>query len=156
DRSGKKRLTNRYVLQRGTSLDEDVVTALGETNTGDPAVLRDFATWAVTDYPADRYMLVIWNHGAGWDDANLYEDDYFGGAAPPVVHKGMALTRDGAGAPVTLGTARAALRRGHRSLFAPTVSTLLSSRAIAFDDQAKDYLDNVELERVLGQIRRTI
>jgi hypothetical protein len=156
DRSGSKRLTNRYVLQKGTMLAEDVVTALGETNTGDPAVLRDFVTWAVTDHPAERYMLVIWNHGAGWDDANLFEDDYFGGATPPVIRKGVRLTRGEAGAPVTMGTARAAFRRGRRALFAPTVSTLLSARAIAFDDQAKDYLDNRELKRVLGGIRRAL
>lgn len=37
-----------------------------ETNTGDPAVLADFLQWAVANYPADRYMLVLWNHGGGW------------------------------------------------------------------------------------------
>ncbi len=115
DRSGSKRVTNRYFLQKGTRLDEDVVTALGETNTGDPAVLRDFVKWAVTEHPAQRYMLVIWNHGSGWDDSNLYEGDYFSGATPPVVRK-----------------------------------------AIAFDDQAKDFLDNIELKRVLAEIRRTL
>jgi len=93
DRAGRKGLTNRYFLRKGTPLAEDVVTALGETNTGDPAVLRDFVAWAARDHPAEHYMLVIWNHGAGWDDANLYEGDYFGGAAPPVVRKGVRLTR---------------------------------------------------------------
>jgi hypothetical protein len=157
DRSGSKRLTNRYVLQKGTPIAEDVVTALGETNTGDPAVLRDFVRWAAADHPAEHYMLIIWNHGAGWDDANLYEGDYFSGAAPPVVRKGVRLTRgDGLTPPVAMGTARAAFRRGRRALFGPTVSTLLSARAIAFDDQAKDYLDNRELKRVLGEIRRTL
>ena len=39
DRSGAKRVTNRYVLRKGTALADDVVTALGETDTGDPAVL---------------------------------------------------------------------------------------------------------------------
>jgi len=158
DRAGSKRLTNRYFLRKGTTLAEDVVTALGETNTGDPGVLRDFVTWAARDHPAAHYMLVIWNHGAGWDDANLYAGDYFGAAAPPVVRKGARLTRGAApeALPVTMGTARAAFRRGRRALFGPTVSTLLSARAIAFDDQAKDYLDNRELERVLAGIRRTL
>lgn len=159
DRSGSKRMTNRYFLQRGTPLAADVVTALGETNTGDPAVLHDFVTWAATEYPAEHYMLVIWNHGAGWDDSNLYEGDYFSGAAPPVVRKGMLVTRGNARdltAAVPMGMVRAAFKRGRRSLFASTVSTLLSSRAIAFDDQAKDFLDNIELKGVLAQIRRTL
>jgi hypothetical protein len=23
-------------------------------------------------YPAEHYLVVIWNHGAGWDDTNVY------------------------------------------------------------------------------------
>ena len=33
---------------------------------------------------------------------------------------------------------------------------MLSSRAIAFDDQAQDFLDNIELKRVLADIRRAL
>jgi hypothetical protein len=33
---------------------------------GDPQTLLDFLDWAKTYYPADRYVLVIWNHGNGW------------------------------------------------------------------------------------------
>jgi hypothetical protein len=33
---------------------------------GDPAVLQDFVEWAVTNYPAEHYILSIWNHGDGW------------------------------------------------------------------------------------------
>jgi hypothetical protein len=39
---------------------------IGETNTGDPEVLRDFIVFAVTSFPAERYGLVIWSHGNGW------------------------------------------------------------------------------------------
>src|SRR5262249_50867813 len=145
DRAGRNVQTNRYFLQKGTTLAHDVVTSLGETDTGDPRVLRDFVEWAVVEHPAQRYMLVIWNHGAGWDDSNLYQCDYFSGTAPPVVRKGRVISpgrAPAATASVAMGTVRAAFRRGRRSLFGPTMSTLMSSRAIAFDDQAKDYLDN--------------
>jgi hypothetical protein len=73
DRQGKGLQTRRFYLRKGDNLDADVVAELGETNTGDPAVLTDFATWAITTYPAQRYMLVIWNHGSGWDDSDIYE-----------------------------------------------------------------------------------
>ena len=55
---------------------------LNELNMGDPKTLVDFASWAVTEYPAEKYLLVIWNHGGGfrapayttrdiaWDDTN--------------------------------------------------------------------------------------
>jgi hypothetical protein len=33
---------------------------------GDPQTLVDFASWAVTEYPAKKYLLVIWNHGGGF------------------------------------------------------------------------------------------
>jgi cysteine peptidase C11 family protein len=159
DRSGPGRPTNRYVLRKGTTLAADVVTALGETDTGDPAVLREFVTWAAASYPAEHYLLVIWNHGSGWDDSNLYTGDYFSGATPPVVRKGAVVGRAlvaGSSGPVRMDTVRAAARRARRSIFRSTVASMVSSRAIAFDDQAQDFLDNVELKRVLGQIRRTL
>ena len=34
---------------------------------GDPAELLRFVHWAVKNYPARRYALVIWNHGHGWE-----------------------------------------------------------------------------------------
>src|SRR5262249_21705531 len=49
---------------------------------------------------------------------------------------------------------RAAIKRARRSLFQTTVASMVSSRAIAFDDQAQDFLDNLELKRVLADIRR--
>ncbi len=33
---------------------------------GDWRELRGFITWTQQRYPADRYALVLWNHGAGW------------------------------------------------------------------------------------------
>ncbi len=32
---------------------------------GDAGTLRDFISWGASEYPADRYMLVLWNHGGG-------------------------------------------------------------------------------------------
>jgi len=41
-------------------------TSIGNQDMGDPATLSAFITWATTNYPADHYALVIWDHGAGW------------------------------------------------------------------------------------------
>jgi hypothetical protein len=42
-------------------------TALAaEPNTGDPATLRDFVTWATGQYPALNHALIVWGHGDGW------------------------------------------------------------------------------------------
>jgi len=43
-----------------------LVEELGETNMGDPDTLVQFIDWSVSNYPADRYFMVFWNHGASW------------------------------------------------------------------------------------------
>ena len=40
--------------------------SVGEKNMGDPTTLTDFVNWAITNYPASHYVLVLWNHGGGW------------------------------------------------------------------------------------------
>jgi hypothetical protein len=42
------------------------VEDIGEANMGEGRVLADFVQWAGQRYPAQRTMLVIWNHGQGW------------------------------------------------------------------------------------------
>ena len=37
----------------------------GELNMGDPATLSDFMNYSVTNYGADHYALLLWNHGGG-------------------------------------------------------------------------------------------
>ncbi|OIR09398.1 MAG: hypothetical protein BEU05_02690 [Marine Group III euryarchaeote CG-Bathy2] len=45
----------------------DVSSGWGdELDMGDPATLRDFMTWATSEYPAQERILVIWNHGNGF------------------------------------------------------------------------------------------
>lgn len=46
---------------------------IGETNTGDPAVLHDFLSWGMKNYPAGRNIVVIWNHGGGIKDTDIYK-----------------------------------------------------------------------------------
>ncbi|GAB4327180.1 MAG: hypothetical protein Kow00117_14200 [Phototrophicales bacterium] len=48
------------------NFDLDPVEILGEADMGDPQTLADFVAWGITNYPANRYMLVISSHGSGW------------------------------------------------------------------------------------------
>ncbi len=55
--------TQRFAVKNGElSLVDDT---LGQLDTTDPKTLSDFIRWGVDNYPAERYMLVLWNHGAG-------------------------------------------------------------------------------------------
>jgi len=40
---------------------------LGEVNMGKPEALRDFVKWGMSEpFKADRYALILWDHGDGW------------------------------------------------------------------------------------------
>lgn len=43
-----------------------VVQDLGAVAMSDPRTLVDFVTWAMKNYPADRYALIMSDHGMGW------------------------------------------------------------------------------------------
>ncbi len=54
-------------VQRKRVLNGEVVTLadLGDLNMGEPNTLKDFILWGQTAYPADRFILVLWDHGGG-------------------------------------------------------------------------------------------
>ncbi len=145
--------TKRYYITKGGKPDKDVVQKLGETNTGDPKVLLDFVNWAGKNYPAKYYLLVLWNHGSGWDDENIYL------AARNDLR--LNVKRKHSVAVTARGKARGAVpsdqfraitgRRFRRALFRTTIEKALQDRAIAFDDQAKDFLDNIETKKILKE-----
>lgn len=59
--------TKRFLVERGMRPTEAAALEdLGEQNMGDPAVLTDFIEWGIANYPAQRYALIIWDHGASW------------------------------------------------------------------------------------------
>jgi len=61
--------TRRVVIQKGSAVDNlNASTDIGNVDMGSPAALTNFITWATTNYPAQHYALVIWDHGAGWKD----------------------------------------------------------------------------------------
>jgi Clostripain family len=39
---------------------------LGEADMGDTATIHDFVSWSKRKFPAERYILIIWDHGQGW------------------------------------------------------------------------------------------
>ena len=100
--------TIRYHI-RGGVLSE--IKRLGETNTGDPEVLKSFIEESAQSYPSERLVVVIWSHGRGVDDYDFYE------------------------------------RRRERYFVAQEE---IEEIAIAVDDSAKDFLDNIELQKALN------
>ncbi|MEW6606448.1 MAG: clostripain-related cysteine peptidase [bacterium] len=77
--------TKRFLITPGmTPTPANALMDIGEANMGDMQVLKDFVEWGITNYPANKYALVLWNHGSGilpklgeqavrgvcWDDTN--------------------------------------------------------------------------------------
>jgi hypothetical protein len=61
--------TRRFYITRDNDLNSvrsEEVADLGEANMADGQTLVDFATWAIQNYPADRHILILSDHGMGW------------------------------------------------------------------------------------------
>ncbi len=69
--------TRRYYITQdfdSIQINSQLISDLGELNMGTPQTLINFANWAVTNYPAKKYLLVIWNHGGGFRSTALSKD----------------------------------------------------------------------------------
>ena len=58
----------RYRIQKSDDLESGkfytpALEILNEKDMDDPAVLKEFLNWGMTNYPADRYGLILWDHG---------------------------------------------------------------------------------------------
>lgn len=133
--------TWRFFIKKGGGYPKDSVMNQGETNTGDPEVLLDFLKWGIKEYPAEHYMAVLWNHGSGWNEDNVYEKAI---KFCPEKRK------------LSPSIKRNFRERGiKKALFSTTVEEILknpaSDRAILYDNESKDFLDNMEMKNVLTE-----
>lgn len=61
----------RFNVKKGTRpVRSEAVMDLGadgpDADMGSPDTLAKFIDWSIQNYPAKRYLLVVWNHGQGW------------------------------------------------------------------------------------------
>lgn len=115
---------------------------LGNVDSGDPQTLLDFIRWATDTAPAERYALVVWNHGSGWQPDDLEQ----------LYAEVRARSGDSGVTPRELGVrSNQSIGRG---LFSTSIQRVLElptagERAIASDDGTGHSMDTVELGRVL-------
>ncbi len=78
--NGDWKTTRRYYVTRDSdpeTVHSNLLVDMGNgVDMGSPNTLRDFLQWGVRSFPARKYMVVLWNHGAGWrafrDRLNLF------------------------------------------------------------------------------------
>lgn len=126
-------VARRYYLRKGGIVTSDAVASLGAVNTGDPKCLSDFIQWCVKSYPADHYLLVLWNHGQGWDDTDIYAGER---------HRSLRRLATG---PIRHALFHTPVRRALEKAGSNNIA-----RAILLDDNAKDFLDNLEMKTVMA------
>lgn len=115
---------------------------VGNADSGNPQTLVDFVRWAAKAAPADRYALVVWNHGSGWGVDDL--DEVYTEVKNKAGDTGVS--------PRELGV-RSTQQIG-RTLFKKPVEKVLElpnlrERAIASDDGSGHSLDTIELYNAL-------
>jgi Clostripain family len=128
--------TQRIQIQK-KGINEQI-EQLPETDSGDPKTLLEFIKWTAKKFPADRYALVLWNHGGGW------EPDEMDRVARSVNSPGYSTREISTRSSSRLG--KAFFRTTLEAVFAlPSAST----RAICSDDGSGHSLDTIELGKVL-------
>jgi hypothetical protein len=130
--------TNRYYIRKDGAGERR--EPLGETDSGDPNTLTSYIKWAAENYPAERYALILWNHGGGWEPSEIDR---------------VARSVNSGGYNVREASERSSSPLG-RTFFRTSIETIFSlpsssERAICSDDGSGHSLDTVELGAVLAQ-----
>ncbi len=63
----------RWILEDGEA---SLVQDAGEGTMLDEDEVTDFCSWAAKEYPADRYILIFWDHGGGTIGGFGYDENY--------------------------------------------------------------------------------
>ncbi|MGB3641794.1 MAG: clostripain-related cysteine peptidase [Rivularia sp. (in: cyanobacteria)] len=134
---------NTYRIHIPVKGENREIQNIPEQNTGNPDSLRDFIVWGIEKYPAENYAVILWNHGTGWKEDDIYAFARNRGlqiqASPDEVR---SLTRNN--------------RRLSHAFFLSSITEVLQlededSRAIAFDDSSLDFLDNAKLQQAFRE-----
>ncbi len=127
---GIHKKTQIYLIEknRAVLLNKDNKQKL---DSGNPKTLIDFCTWAIQNFPADEYMLDLWNHGSGIDDRGYRT---FNPSALFVLNpNNLMLDLD-------------------RTAYPFATYNTETPRGICFDETYKTYLDSQKLQYALEAI----
>ena len=83
--------TRRFYITEDGDLERvrSQASEIGEVNMADGNTLIDFVTWAVQTYPANRYVLILSDHGTGWPGG--WSDPDPGGRGDPSIPLSSAM-----------------------------------------------------------------
>lgn len=133
DTYGKKEVS-RYVVKKGSLKLKQTVSNKTEAISGTSESLYKFAEWAITNYQAQKYILILWNHGSGIEDPSIWGKTLQGD--PNQIYT------------LNLDTGMMELNR--------YLLKLLDPKGIAFNEFFKTYLTNQDLKNTLSDISKKL
>jgi len=148
--------TKRYVIRHGK---KEKIIHLGETNTGDSNTLTDFLTWGMDNYEAERNIAVLWNHGGGTRDELFpgYENNATNATMRSVPNPTLGNQSSFFPEELRLKRVEELMQSFQVEKGEPTRSIgEVEAKSILFDDDAKDFLDNLELKQVFVDLEKKL
>lgn len=134
--AGNKQIAQRYYVEKGHLISLVNERETIPTDSGKAETLIDFCAYVIKNFPADHYVLNLWNHGTG--------------ALEIVPRKSINVL------PLFWYNAEANMIELDRSIpFSEYIQEPLNQeqRGICFDDETGHYISNIELDRALEKIR---
>lgn len=113
-----------------------------ERNLDDPSVLSTAVTEAITRYPADRYGVILWDHGGSW------EGGFGGDGGDGTVAAPTGMSGDAVATALREGARRAGLTAERPFEFVAFDTCLMATAEVAhaFRDVARVYMAEAELD----------
>ena len=68
--------SRRYLINKDNNtnaITSPVLMEIPNSDMGSWEYLVGFTKWSMEKFPAENYMLIVWNHGSGWNKDNMFE-----------------------------------------------------------------------------------
>jgi hypothetical protein len=81
--------TRIYYFKKGAQLEDCRLNPGNEYNwdSGNPQILQQFVEWGMSAFPAKHYLLILWGHGTGLDEACYWKPPYDHMSVPGALQK---------------------------------------------------------------------
>ncbi|MDR3551046.1 MAG: clostripain-related cysteine peptidase [Candidatus Babeliales bacterium] len=151
--TGNKKITRRYYIEPNKILHVNSDDAASQKmDSGDPKTLVSCCKWAIENYPAKNYALILWNHGTGPIDPETNR----------IVNPSALWSLNPTNNKLELDRTITFLDfindiHNHKE-YNPTNEACLDDpeKGICWDDSTGNYLNNQKLDAALGEISRTL
>lgn len=144
DEFGEKEIT-RFFVEKDNPIIVETQSDTPTSFSGTPDNLFEFGQWGINGYPAKKQCLVLWNHGAGIKDPNIW-------GRTLLKMRDRLFTFNRKNGLLELNRAY----KQEKNLLDAYKHLTENERGIAFNDTAETYLTNEDLKNSLDNIVKNV